>query len=64
MVLTVRVPAELVPALSRILDEQTYPDDDGLSECRIMTDLKLTAEQFTEAEGLLGEVRISLRRWK
>lgn len=57
MTITLNIPDELVPAVLRILQEKSFPDDDGRTECWIMGDLNLSGEQFIRAENIVDSIR-------
>lgn len=56
MTFTLEVPDELVSVVAAIVSAKQFPDDDGLTESRIMTDEGITPEQFVQADATLDKL--------
>ena len=61
MQVTLDIPDELVHIVVRILQERTFPDDDGMTDVIVMKDLGVSVEQFVEADNIVDNIADTIK---
>lgn len=56
----IEIPDELVKVVAAIFSERRFPDDDGMTEVRIMRKFGITPEQFVQATHVYDAIRRQL----
>lgn len=54
--LTVKLNAKYIPILLGYLKSQSLPDNDGLSEVRLMEEYELSVDEFVEAQKEIDKI--------
>lgn len=61
MKFTFDIPDDLLPAVARIFEEQRMrDDDDGMTDCIIMEEMKLSVPQYVKATNIVSKMKQEL----